>query len=285
MAQNQFPPLSQILGIDLEISVVDVGANPIDGDPPYKPLLSAGKARVLGFEPNPEALARLEGAKGPRETYLPHAVGDGRRHTLRLCQAQGMTSLLAPNFTMLDCFHGFSDWAKVIEEVPLDTVRLDDVAAIDRLDYLKIDIQGGELMVFENATRLLADCLVIQTEVEFVPFYVDQPLFGEVDIFLRGQGFLFHRFWPEAGSRALKPMVIENNIYRGLSQLVSADALFIKDFTRLDRLDDGQLLRMATILHDVYQSLDVVLRLLMEHDRRRGTRYSALYMGQDIPLD
>jgi FkbM family methyltransferase len=285
MAEQGFLSLSKVIGTDAAVDVVDVGANPIDGAPPYKPLLDRGKARLVGFEPNPDALARLNKAKGKRETYLPHAVGDGGTHTLHICKAQGMTSLYRPNMELLPYFHGFAEWAEVVEERPVKTVRLDDVREIKRMDYLKIDIQGAELMVFEHAREKLADCLVIQTEVEFLPLYQGQPLFSEVEQFLRGQGFVFHRFWPQPGSRTLKPMVVDGNIYRGLSQLVCGDALFIKDFTRFDRLDEGQLLRMATILHDVYQSLDVVLRLLIEHDKRKGTRFAAAYMGGDVPLD
>ncbi len=286
MNAPQMPPLSAILGIETMIEVVDVGANPIDGDPPYKAMLGRKAARVVGFEPNPEALKRLRKAKGRQETYLPHAVADGRRHTLHVCQAPGMTSLLKPNHDLYTCFHGFSDWGKVVRTVEVDTVRLDDVAEIKRLDFLKIDIQGGELMVFENAPVRLAECLVIQTEVEFLPLYVNQPLFSEVEMYLRSRGFLFHRFWPAPRTRPIKPLVVENSIYRGLSQVMDADAVFVRDFTRLDLLDAGQLLRMAAILHDVYQSLDLVLRLLIEHDRRMGTRLASRYMGgQEVPLE
>ena len=35
---------------------------------------------------------------------------------------------------------------------------------------------------------------MIHTEVEFVEMYERQPLFAEVDQFLRGNGFVFHRF-------------------------------------------------------------------------------------------
>lgn len=278
-------PLSQILGINVVIDVVDVGANPIDGDPPYKPLLARKAARLVGFEPNRDALAKLKRRKGPNETYLPHAVADGRTHTLHLCQAPGMTSLLRPNQALYQYFNGFPDWGRVVRTEQVKTVRLDDVPQIKRLDYLKIDIQGGELMVFQNAPNRLKDCLVIQTEVEFLPLYEDQPLFSEVEQFLRGQGFVLHRFWPQPRTRALKPLVVEGNIARGLSQVMDADAVFMRDFMAFDRLDPGQLLRMATILHDIYQSLDVVLRLLIEHDRRLGTRYASTYMGQDVPLE
>jgi hypothetical protein len=40
-------------------AVVDVGANPIDGDAPYKPMLSRRLCTVTGFEPQPDGLASL----------------------------------------------------------------------------------------------------------------------------------------------------------------------------------------------------------------------------------
>src|SRR5439155_13532918 len=83
------------------IQIVDIGASPIDGDPTYKPLLAAGRARVTGFEPNPAALAELQQSKGPNETYLPDAIGDGAEHTLHVCQSAGMSSLLRPNQQIL----------------------------------------------------------------------------------------------------------------------------------------------------------------------------------------
>jgi len=88
--------LAAFLNLTVTIKIVDVGANPIDGVAPYAPLLEGGHAEVVGFEPNPEALAELKRNKGPREVYLPHAVGDGGRHELRFCQAAGMSSLLEP---------------------------------------------------------------------------------------------------------------------------------------------------------------------------------------------
>ncbi len=101
------PSLSELLQIKHPIDVVDIGANPIDGEAPYKPLLDAGLAHVYGFEPNPDALARLNSIKGPNETYVPNAVYDGNEQELKVCKAQGMTSLLEPNAELLSYFHGF----------------------------------------------------------------------------------------------------------------------------------------------------------------------------------
>ncbi|HXZ67631.1 MAG TPA: FkbM family methyltransferase [Alphaproteobacteria bacterium] len=273
------PGFKELTGTVPKIKIVDIGANPIDGEAPYSPLLRAGLAHVVGFEPNPEALAKLEAQKGPNDVYLPHAVGDGTSHTLNVCAAPGMTSLLPPNSTVLNLFHGFPHWGNVVATQEVDTVRLDDVPETAGLDLLKIDIQGGELMVFQNAEQRLNDALVIQSEVEFLPMYQGQPLFSDVDQFLRRRGFVLHRFFPEV-SRVIQPLLVDNNIYAGLSQIVWADAIFVRDFTRLDLLNDRQLLNMAAILHECYRSFDLVLHVLIELDRRTQNQLAANYLAR-----
>ncbi len=273
------PSLTEMLDIDVTIDVVDIGANPIesDGIPPYQGLLESGKARLVGFEPNGDALAELQARKSAHETYLPHAVYDGTEQSLRICKSSGMTSLLEPNPAVLSCFHGFDQWAEVIGREAIQTVRLDDVVEIDNLDFLKIDIQGAELEVFRNGTDKLANCLVIQTEVEFMPMYEGQPLYADVDLFLREKGFMLHRFLGLT-SRAVKPLVVNNDAYAGLSQLLWSDAIFIRDFTKFDALKPEQLLKTALILHDSYGSFDVALRALLVHDAMSGTRYGEAYL-------
>ena len=269
---------NSLTGAGVRVKIVDIGANPLDGTPPYDRLMKSGDADIIGFEPNPEALAQLNAMKGPTETYLPHAVGDGGRHILNFCQAPGMTSLLTPDPAVLVLFHGFPDWGKVMSTEPLDTVRLDDIPETAGIEMIKIDIQGGELMALSNGIERLKSTLVIQTEVEFLPLYVGQPLFSDVDLFLRGQGFVLHRFFPTV-SRVIKPMLIDNNIYAGLSQLVWADAIFVRDFTRLETYSDAELLKTCAILHDCYGSIDLVLRLLTEFDRRQGGVMAQTYLN------
>ena len=270
------PSLAPLLKLDRLIDIVDIGANPIDGDAPYKSILAAGLARVVGFEPNPEGLSKLNAQKGPNETYLPYAVFDGTEQEIKFCHWPGMTSLLEPNTELLGYYHGFPEWGKVLERRKISTVRLDDVAEIKDIDYLKIDIQGAELEVFRNGVDRLRDCLVIQTEVEFLPMYKGQPLFSEVELFLRSQGFVFHRFvdWQ---SRTVRPMLLDKNIYANLSQAFYGDAVFIKDFTKFDRLDPIALKKLALVLHDVYGSYDIALRALMTHDRKIGSNLAEQY--------
>lgn len=271
------PSLTGLLNFKTKIDIVDIGANPIDGEAPYKGLLDKGLARVTGFEPNPEALARLNASKTKNETYLPDAVFDGSMQELKLCKTPGMTSLLEPNTELLSYFHGFPEWGTVIGRQMVQTVRLDDVRRIKNIDFLKIDIQGGELEVLRNGKNRLDDCVVIQTEVEFLPMYKEQPLFSEVEQFLRSRGFLFHRFFPLV-SRAVQPLLVENDIYRGLSQEFWADAIFVKDFTKFNQLTALKLKKLALILHDVYGSYDIVLRALMSHDNISKSKLAERYI-------
>ena len=118
--------------------------------------------------------------------------------------------------------------------------------------------------------------LLIQAEVEFLEMYVGQPLFGDVDQFLRRQGFMLHKLH-HPQSRVIQPMLVNNDLYGEMSQLSWADAIYIRDLTRLEQLSDLQLLRLAALLHDCYGSHDVALHILVEHDRRTksglGDRY------------
>ena len=269
--------LASLLEIKSPIDIVDIGANPIDGEAPYKPLLDSGLAHVYGFEPNPDALARLNAIKGQNETYFSNAVYDGAQQELRVCESQGMTSLLEPNMNLLSYFHGFPEWGKVVERKSIPTVRLDDFSEIKNLDYLKIDIQGGELEVFRNGTNRLKECLVIQTEVEFLPMYEGQPLFSEVELYLRELGFTFHKFFPLV-SRIVQPLLINNDIYSELSQATYADAIFIKDFTKFDQLDPEQLKKISLILNDIYVSFDIALRALMVCDAKNKSNYAEQYI-------
>src|SRR2546430_12444140 len=69
-------PLTEILKPARLTAVVDVGANPIDGDPPYSAMLAAGLCEVTGFEPQASALQRLGQKNGPLQPHFPYCFVD-----------------------------------------------------------------------------------------------------------------------------------------------------------------------------------------------------------------
>lgn len=250
-------------------AVVDIGANPVEGAPPYKTLMDSGLCSIVGFEPQEDALAVLISAKSPRETYLPYIIGNGQPQTLHVCAASGMTSLLKPDQNTLSMFHLFSDFGKVRSTLPVETRRLDDVTEIEHLDFLKIDIQGGELSVFQSGRQKLAKAVVIQTEISFVTLYENQPSFGDVDLELRGQGFIPHAF-ANVKRWGLAPMLVNNNPRQGINQLLEADIVYVRDFSRPEAMSDEQLKHIVLIAHHCYCSYDLALRCLLLLEQRGG---------------
>ena len=261
------------------IQIVDIGASPIDGQPPYQRLIDVGKAHVVGFEPDVEQYQALQKLDKPFATFLPFAVGDGNDAVLNVCQSPGMTSLLEPDMEILDHFHGFADWGKVIGRHKVSTHRLDDIGEVKAIDYLKLDVQGSELSILLGASEKLKQALVIHTEVQFVPFYKEQPLFAELDQVLRRAGFYLHRFTPLV-SRLFKPLVANNNIYSGWSQVLWSDAVYVRKFTEFAQLPSEGLLKIAFVLHELYNSYDLSALALGHIDRREGTTRQPTYMGR-----
>lgn len=254
--------LNEILRPARRTAVVDVGANPIDGAPPYRAMLMAGLCEVLGFEPQAEALAQLEKSKGPNERYLPYILGDGSPRTLHMCALEGMTSLLRPDPARLALFNLFPQWGQVKSQIPVATRRLDDIAEIAHLDFLKLDIQGAEREVLASGQAKLKETVVIQTEVSFVPLYEGQPVFGEMDLILRDMGFLPHcvtgtKIWP------ISPMVVADTPNRGIRQLLETDMVYVRDFTRPQNMSAEQWKHLALVAHHCYSSYDLALKAIL----------------------
>jgi FkbM family methyltransferase len=248
-------------------SVVDVGANPIDGDAPYKEMLQRRICRLIGFDPQPDALTRLNARKTDLETYLPYAIGDGEDHSLKVCRGTGFASLFQPDAKVLTHFPRFSELGSVVGEIKLATRRLDDIAEIEEIDFLKIDIQGSELSVFKNGRLRLAKAVAVQTEVSFVPLYKNQPVFGDIDLELRSLGFIPHMF-AAINKKMIAPMM-GPDAAAALNQIVEADVVYVRDFVKADAMGIEQLKHLALIAHHCYGSFDLAVNCI-HHLASRG---------------
>jgi FkbM family methyltransferase len=264
----QSDPLFNLLRPERLTAVVDIGANPIESTPPYKPMLDSRLCTVVGFEPQPDGWEKLNTQKSDLETYLPYAVGDGAAGMLKVCHAPGMSSLFDPEPRTLICFPGFPIFGKVVKEIPVQTRTLDSIAEITALDHLKIDVQGSELAVFLNGSAKLARATSIQTEVSFLPLYAGQPVFGEIDLALRALGFVPHMF-SHLKKAMILPLYFSHDMFNGLNQLLEADIVYVRDFTQADKMDSEQLKHLALVAHHCYQSYDLTTNCI-NHLATRG---------------
>jgi FkbM family methyltransferase len=256
-------PLASLLRADRLTAVVDIGANPIDGEPPYKGMLAKRICTLVGFEPQPEPFARLNAGKGELETYLPYAVSDGKSGTLRVCQASGMTSLFKPNPRVLNIFPNFAHYGRVLREIEIETRTLDSIAEIGQLDLLKIDVQGSELAVFRNGQARLSNAVAIHTEVLFLPLYVGQPLFGDIDLALREMGFVLHMM-SDINKRMILPLHNASNPNMVMNQLLWADVVYVRDFTDPESMTSEQLKHLAIVAHHCYGSIDLATNCIYQ---------------------
>ncbi|MDP6951533.1 MAG: FkbM family methyltransferase, partial [Alphaproteobacteria bacterium] len=143
------------VGAAPRIKVVDIGALPIEGiSNSWDSLVEQDLCDTVGFEPNEEACAKLNAEAKPSQQYLPYAIADGEPATFRQCNFPMTSSLLEPNAALLNMFSNLGELTKVVSREPIDTHRLDDIDAAAGTDFLKLDVQGAELMIIENATKV-----------------------------------------------------------------------------------------------------------------------------------
>jgi FkbM family methyltransferase len=269
-------PIAPILPALPRLKIVDVGAAVSQGGPAYAKLIRALPCDVIGFEPVPEECEKLNALKMPGHLYLPYAIGDGSARTFYECHSADTSSLLEPNNALADKFQSLEEPLRVVGTRAVQTRRLDDLAETSGADFLKLDVQGGELLVLQGAEERLRDVLIVHTEVEFLPLYKGQPLFADIDSFLRARGFAFHTMTPFG--RTFKPMLFNNSIYALVNQLIWADAVYVRDFMAFMDVPAQSLLKLAAILHENFQSFDLAALALDAYDKQTGSALQLAYL-------
>lgn len=284
MPKDTFSPtrldfLFGLVGLDKPVQVVDIGANPIEGVVSYQGLLDAGRAQVVGFEPQSDALAALNERKSDAETYLPHALGDGKKHKLHVYHGSGFASLYGPDTASADLL-GFAKGMTLVDEIPVATKKLDSLKDVPPVDFLKIDVQGAETSIVSNGVKKLSEALVVQTEVRMFPLYVEEPRYGDLEKALTDQGFEFLQF-VHIKHVALAQKYKKRIKYREFAQAVDGDAYFVRDLRKIGDYSNDQLRKLATLADGVMGCWDLAL-FALDQLRRRGVVEEA---GIDAYID
>ena len=245
----------------LAFNLLEIGARDIhSGEEPFYRLLTLFPGtRISAFEPDEELCRRMNATSRDGVRHYPYALGrtEETRNFYNTEDAM-CSSLYEPNEAFLSNYNNM-DVARVTEVSRVNTVSLDRVVSEQNLgapDFIKIDIQGAELEVFEGGTTTLRDVLVVVTEAEFVELYAGQPLFGDVCAFLSRHRLQFQKIIG-VGGRTLKPILI-NDDPNLCSQQMWADVLFIRSMVDGQRYTGDQYLKIAA-LAILYDCMDVAL--------------------------
>jgi FkbM family methyltransferase len=204
---------------------------------------------VIGFEPDPNEYARLAAVKGGPTYFgvaLHHTKAPIRFHITR---DRGLSSMFEPNRAFLVSFPDAARFDIVstqdIEADALDTLL--PSRGIAGVDFIKADTQGSELFVLQGAAKTLESSVVgVEVEAEFAPIYKDQPLFSDVDAFLRARGFLLFDLRPVYWKREAG-----RNVGGPHGQIVWTDALYLRSLPALDAAlaPRDAAAKQATVLH------------------------------------
>jgi FkbM family methyltransferase len=239
--------------------VVDVGAQSLgDGSHPYSPLTAMTAVDIVGFDPLGDRLdERREREIGAGSLLLlPYAIGDGNEHTLYINNDDATSSLLPLDDASNARFNHLSTLHTVRTEQVV-TRRLDDVLPPGPVDFLKLDVQGAELMVLEGGRETVAAGAVVHCEVEFSPIYAGQPLYPDVHRALTEHGFTLIDFVNPARYYYLGPSGAATN-----DRLLWADAVFFRD------TDDAEtLIAQALVAAAIYAKPSLAEHLLERAQR------------------
>ena len=254
------------------ITICDIGASPINKTEFIENLFNNTNSNIIGFEPNAEEFKKLSDTT--RRKYFNSAIGDGNEHYLNICHSPGMTSFLKPDLNYLKLFHGFKEWSKIIRKEKIVTKKLNDLN--EKIDFLKIDVQGYESEIIKYGNEKIKNSLVVQIETSPTPLYENEKPFSYVSNQLEELGFNLHMF-DRINSKTFKPMVFNNNKYSGLFHLFQLDCVYIKNFFEIDKLNIENLKKLILILYWSFNSYDLVDLLINKLDFLTNNKFIVKY--------
>lgn len=202
------------------IIAVDVGAymGVSYGLPELKPY--AKDVDVIAFEPNDKEAKKLIETETGWKSFKCHASAlgmGGKQSFYFLPNRPGASSVYEPDSAMFFSFPIYKKkWADSFDGIEtriVQTVTLDSI--VKRADIIKIDTQGSELDILKGGERVVEGATAVKLEVEFLPFYKDQPLFPEIVGWMDEHGF------------TLNSIDIKKQHRRGIEPVWS-DCLFVK---------------------------------------------------------
>jgi len=217
------------------LTYVDVGCRG-GFQPELLPLAFAVNA--IGFEPDPDELARLSGqGAGPwlSSRMLPYAVAGATGRQKLFIPADSQSASLLRHDADIGRRFDKPQFFEVERTVDVDTLTLGDAVRLAggaTPDYLKIDIEGAELAVFGASPEVMNRVLAVKTEVSYLPHRRDQPLAHDVEAYFKGRGFdlmdiLEPAHWRRQG-HVLHPYMAPESPPYSRGQLVHADQLYFR---------------------------------------------------------
>jgi FkbM family methyltransferase len=257
----------------VHITVCNVGSRKLGDADDYASSgwgIFAPHLSIYGFDADADACDAANADLEQRqvnwtEKHIPLALGKSAgESTLYVTKNPMCSSLYPPNEQYLERFADLPGLVNLDFTIEMETTTLDQFCqqeGIASIDFLQVDVQGADLQVLQGAEQMLKSVLAVQTEVEFSHLYINQPLFADVDSYLRAQDFTLFDTTTCYVPRARSPIVSS----RRSGQLLWGDAFYFCDLLQEAEMHHSktpeQLFKLACIA-DVLDFPDFTLELL-----------------------
>lgn len=200
-----------------DLCIFDVGAHYGETAENYQNVFP--EAKIFSFEPFGDSAAKLFSNTKGKRNIMPFELAFSNfrgNQMLNINSSDATNSLL--NSMKTDSW--IDATTKTSRAVSVKTDTIDEFCIdqnVDTIDILKIDVQGGELLVLEGAVQMLGTSRIgiIYSEVEFIAIYDKQPLFEDVYAFLSTYHYNLYGFY--------------NTYTTDSGRLAWCDAIFIKN--------------------------------------------------------
>ncbi len=152
-------------------------------------------ASLVGFELDPTECEKLnKESTSPRAAkFVAMALGEtNRKATLYLTKQSACASLFKPKENLREIYPPL-EAIECVGTTEIELQKLDDWWLSEerpQVSFIKLDTQGSELGILKGGLGPLDSAVGCEIEVEFSPLYQGQPLFSDVDTFMRSQGFV-----------------------------------------------------------------------------------------------
>ena len=247
---------------DFSLKFVDVGAAE-DIHPRWKRI--SNFVDYIGFEPDKRSRELLVKNDDCRSYKIyPYALWNKKQKlNINFTKDPRVSSFYVPNYKFLNQFKN-PERFKIESNVKVDSTDLDNLE-IEGIDFVKIDVQGGELNIISGAETSLKNCLGLELEVEFLELYEKQPLFGDLQNKLSKLGFEFIDF--------VNLCRWERNNFNGFGQCVFGDALFLKSPEQIFTVQDQDLIARYVAILLLYKRFDLIEKCFLLMDKNQRVQY------------
>jgi len=240
------------------------------------------QVELIGFEADVSECERLnQQAQGRKKHFYPFALHRDRdKKTFYVTAYPSSSGFYPVDMEFWQRFVGKENLS-IIKTLEIDTLDLDTFVTenkIDYVDFIKLDTEGSELDILKGATKTLEKSVLgLSVEVEFSPIHKGQPLFCDVDNFLRKIGFnLFDLEVRRYRRKSLLEITSQPSYYpTRYGQVILGQALYLRDgvndiqssVTLEDGWDNIKVLKLASIM-ELFCLPDCAIELIQTAQQR-----------------